>query len=1023
MFHSLKNHVLHPLSRASLWFFAFLFLGLDLHAETRLVLNFNPDWKFIKADPAGAEQPSFHDATWATVSTPHTFNDTDTFDHYAPGGMLGDTNEWSGRTWYRKTFSLPELERGKKVYIVFEAVRQVADVYLNGHYLGSCKNGFIPFGFDLTPFVRYGGPNVLAVMCDNRFMISRTSDPPGTLSAYEQAVNASLPADANDVQANQIPWNNPQWHPPFGGIYRNVRLYITDPLHISLPLYDFLKTTGPYAYATGVSDAAAEIGVQVPVENDGPAAREIEVTVRILDEHGNTVFVSRKTGSLAAGGQSTMTFSGTIGNPQLWEPDFPYLYHVVCSVSCHGGEVDTSEIPLGIRAVHWDVNTGFWINGHHLKLHGWGQRPTDEWPGLGSAQPDWLHFYTLALMKEAGANFIRWGHCAGGPDMIEAGDELGLIADQPGVDGESDTVGGPWEIRAAAFRDMIIYFRNDPSILIWEGGNQKVTRAHAAELKNDVEEYDPFGGRAYSQRRADETTGEFMDITIGTEGSHEIPRLPVVEGEYDREESPRRVWDNFSPPDFGYPQARGQTYDLTSEQYAVDEVSQYVDKTGASNECGGANWIFSDTTSGGRDTAEVARDSGEVDAVRLPKEAYYVCRTMFRSDPQVHIIGHWTYPAGTRKTIYVTSNCSNVDLFVNGRAISGVKKSDRYLFAFPDVTFQPGEIRAVACDNAGPLATDVVETAGSPAALRLTEITGPGGLQADGSDVALVDVEAVDAVGRRCPTFQRRVDFTCTGPAIWRGGYNSGLENTVGQNHLDLECGINRIAVRSTLIPGNIRVTAICPGLKSASIVIPSHFFAMEDGYSSIMPAMPAVALSRTHPEWDLLAAAVPPMTVTAAKEENAAAGHFIETFNYTGPTESVHVEENAADGRNVYCDRDYSFSHLPSILTGADWVQAAEADRFYVAQDLMQLAARAGMTVYVAHDAHLPDPDWLQRQFDPTSSSVMVSGHVMKIFARHLESDESFTLGSNSDGSETRSCNMYIVFVQSGGPESTASR
>ena len=150
---------------------------------------------------------------------------------------------------------------------------------------------------------------------------------------------------------------------------------------------------------------------------------------------------------------------------------------------------------------------------------------------------------------------------------------MGIIAEQPGVDGEGDTRGAAWKLRAAAFRDMIIYFRNHPSILIWEGGNQKVTRDHAKELRGHMDHYDPHGGRAYAHRRADETTAEFMDVCIGTEGGREIARLPVVEGEYDREESPRRVWDDFSPPNFGYPEAKGQTYDLTSEQYAVNQVA------------------------------------------------------------------------------------------------------------------------------------------------------------------------------------------------------------------------------------------------------------------------------------------------------------------------------------------------------------------------------------------------------------------------------------------------------------------
>jgi beta-galactosidase len=999
-------------------------------AGERLTLNFNNDWKFIKADLPGAAQPGFKDDNWATISTPHTFNDVDTFDDISPGRMLGETNQWSGRAWYRKTFTLPESLKGRQVYVEFDAVRQVAEVYLNGHYLGASKNGFVPFGFDLTPYVQFGKPNVLAVMCDNRFMISQIADTAGgktkkndltdtnskpaeSLSAYEKRVNSSVPDKVDDTQAQQIPWNNPQWHPPLGGIYRDVRLFVTDPLHISLPLYDFIKTVGPYVYATEISSQSAAVTVEIPFQNGRATDEKITVSAEILDQDGRIVATWSQPDEIAAGAQTTMKLSGSLPHPQLWEPDYPHLYRVICSLRSGDETIDSCEVPLGIRAVHWDVQTGFSINGHHLKLHGWGQRPTDEWPGLGSAQPDWLHYYTLQLMKDAGGNFIRWGHCAGGSEMIRAGDELGLITDQPGVDGEADTVGAAWEIRAAAFRDAVIYFRNNPSILIWEGGNQKVTRRHAEQLRQIVSDYDPHGGRAYSHRRADEVTGEFMDVTIGTEGSHEIPRLPVIEGEYDREESPRRVWDDFSPPDFGYPEAKGQTYDLTSEQFAVNEVGQYVHKIGAASDCGGANWLFSDSTSGGRNTVEVDRASGEVDGVRLPKEAYYVCQTMFRNDPQVHIIGHWTYPAGTKKTVYVTSNCQDVELWVNGKSLGHGKQSDRYLFTFPDVAWEPGEIKAVAYNHDVPMTTNVIRTAGQPVALRLTSITGPGGLQADGSDVALVDVEAVDDRGERCPTFQQRVDFDCVGPAVWRGGYNSGLTNSINHLYLDLECGINRVAIRSTLTSGVVKVVATCAGLKSGSITLTSHPFQTADGYSHVMPAMPVTTLPAAHPDWSHLAAATPPMTVTTASDTTNTVGRFTETFNYTGPTELVHVERNAADGKNIYCDRDYPFTNLPSELSGADWVQAADRDSVFSAADLMQIAVKPGTIVYVAHDVRLPAPEWLQRQFRPTQSSMTVNGQTMKLFSRRLQTEESLTLGSNADDPRFKSCNMYVVFVK----------
>jgi beta-galactosidase len=842
-----------------------------LPADDRLTLNFNPDWKFLKADPADAASPSFDDRAWTKVFLPHTYNDADTFDDWSLLGHRGEQNQWGGRTWYRKTFSLPQSLANRKVYIEFEAVRQVAEVHLNGHLLGVSKNGFAPFGFDLTPHLRFGAANVIAVMCDNRFM----KDPPGpeplekqagarpdkkagqdlniapavnpTLAELSAKVNAAIPEEVDRIQADQIPWNNPHWHPAHGGIYRNVRLYVVDPLHIALPLYSFLQTAGPYVYASQISDQRARIGLEVPVLNGRRVAADVELRAEVRDRDDKSVLVLQSHGRIAQGAGAVFASHGILQNPQLWEPDHPYLYRVVCTLRAARRTVDRCEVPLGIRSVRWDAGTGFHINGHPLKLHGWGQKPTDEWPGLGAAQPDWLHFFTLELMKQAGGNFIRWGHCLGGPAQIRSADRLGLITEQPGVDGESDTVGAAWKIRAAAFRDTIIYFRNHPSILIWEGGNQKVSREHARELRGYMDHYDPHGGRAYAHRRADEITAGFMDVGIGTEGGREIKRLPVVEGEYDREESPRRVWDDFSPPNFGYPEAKGQTYQLTSEQFAANQVAQYVRKIGAADHCGGGNWIFSDSTSGGRVACEVARASGEVDGMRLPKEAYYICRAIFSPDPQVHIIGHWTYPAGTKKTVYVGSNAQDVELFVNGRSLGYGSVSDRYLFTFSDVQWEPGEIKAVAYSGGKHVATQSKHTVGPPVALRLTPITGPRGLHADGSDVALIDVEAVDASAERCPTFQQRVDFEIKGPADWRGGYNSGKTNSINRSYLDLEAGVNRVSIRATRTPGEITITATSSGLESGSVIIRSHPVKVENGYLMDLPLLQAAPLRQRH--------------------------------------------------------------------------------------------------------------------------------------------------------------------------------
>jgi beta-galactosidase len=980
----------------------------------RATLNFNPDWKFLKADPADASAADFNDSAWSIVSAPHTYNDTDTFDSWSLPGHRGEQEQWSGRTWYRKSFTAPSSWQGKKVFIEFEAVRQIAEVYLNGVKLGTAKSGFTPFGFDLTHHLKSGATNVLAIMVDNRFMKdpldpkiapqAATSTATQTnLAQLSRQLMEAIPETLEELQADQIPWNNPHWHPAHGGIYRNVRLIVTDPLHITLPLYSFLETEGPYAYATEVTEKSAKVGIEVPVRNDRNTAESVEVEAELIDADGKSVFTVRQRTTLSPGTAAKLRIPPVVvPQPRLWEPAYPHLYRVRISLNARNADIDQVEIPLGIRHIRWTADAGLFLNGEHLKLHGWGQKSTNEWPGLGAAQPDWLQFFTLQLMQEAGGNFVRWGHVPGGPAQIAAGDRLGVIALQPGVDGEHDTVGGAWALRSATFRDLVIYYRNNPSIFIWEGGNQKVSREHAAELRGWMDQYDPHGGRAYAHRRADAITAEFMDVGIGTEGGREIARLPVVEGEYNREESPRRVWDNASPPNFGYPEAKGQTYQLTSEQFAANQVGHYVKKLGAPEHAGGANWIFSDSTSGGRVAVEVARTSGEVDGVRLPKEAYYVTAAMFRDDPQAHIIGHWTYPAGTRKTVYVAANGDAVELFLNGVSLGQGTLTHRYLFAFPEVAFAPGELKAVSTRAGRVIATATKRTVGPPVALKITPIVESGGLQADGSDIALFDVEAVDANGERCPTFQQRVDFELTGPGTWRGGYNSGKINSINHPYLDLEAGINRVAVRAGRTPGTLTLTARAHGLKPASAEVKSVEFL------NTLPVMPTVALG-TAPSRTIVA------SEGAATKTSGPAwlGKFIKTLNYTGPNASiVHVEIAARDGRNAYVNVDSPFTALPAELHGADWVQVDNRDALYSAVDLIELAVTGNTIVWIAHDNRLPRPAWLTKQFEPTTASITIAGQKMDLFRRVISADESLTLGANTENTSITAANLYLVFV-----------
>jgi beta-galactosidase len=274
----------------------------------------------------------------------------------------------------------------------------------------------------------------------------------------------------------------------------------------------------------------------------------------------------------------------------------------------------------------------------------------------------------------------------------------------------------------------------------------------------------------------------------------------------------------------------------------------------------------------------------------------------------------------------------------------------------------------------------------------------------------LVDVEAVDKDGERCPTFQKRVDFSCAGPAVWRGGYNSGKSGSINNQFLDLECGINRIAVRSTLQPGTVVVSAKCDGLKPASVSIRALPVNIQDGITTRQPPLPVVALNK--PEARPFRLDVEPVPAGAETPTLAGAGRYIISFSYSGPTTIVHVEQNVADGKNIFVDRDQAFSGLPPELIGADWVQAADNDSTYSAVDLMQLAVKAGSVVAIAHDDRLPSPEWLTRQFQRTEKCLKVDGLTMTIFQHRALSDESLTLGSNTDDPAVKRAKAYIVFV-----------
>jgi beta-galactosidase len=439
----------------------------------------------------------------------------------------------------------------------------------------------------------------------------------------------------------------------------------------------------------------------------------------------------------------------------------------------------------------------------------------------------------------------------------------------PAADKEEDSWGQQWQQRVEVMRNSIIYLRNNPSILLWEAGNTGVTAPQMEQMVALRKEYDPHGGRAMGCRSLTQpgavAVAEWFGTMLGGPNNDSArDRTPIIETEDFRDESARRFWDDYSPPYYGFKKGPNDTWNYNSETFAVAQVKRYwnfysnrISNTDPAHSkyAAYASIYFTDENADGRqDSSEVSRVSGKADAVRLPKEAYFVEQVMQDEKPDIHIIGHWSYPltqpdgSKTVKTMYVVANnVDSVELFVNGASKGKMTQAENgYLYAFPSIAFEPGTIKAVGYKGGKPVADYQLTTAGPAAAIKLTLHTAPGGMVADGEDIALIDVEVVDAKGQRVPTDDARIDFdwssvgravSAGGPAIWRGGYNSGKPNSTNNLYLNTEDGINRVAMRSTLMPGTIKLTATRKGLQPATISFDTKPVEVVDGLSQEVPA------------------------------------------------------------------------------------------------------------------------------------------------------------------------------------------
>jgi len=790
-------------------------------ANARLTENFDSNWLFLKADASGAEQNQFDDSTWRKLDVPHDWSIEGPFSETNKAGGAGAFLP-SGNGWYRKHFTLPQADSGKCVTVEFDGVMQNSDVWINGVLLGHRPYGYVSFSYELTSHLNFCGDNVIAVRAD-------TSVQPAS-RFYAGA-----------------------------GIYRHVRLVVTDPVHI--PQWGVFVTTPQ------VSAAQATVQVETSVTNGSDASREVTVQTTLVSPGGKSVASSETNCTVANGATAVLTQQIALPNPQLWNLDDPKLYHTISKATSAGTTLDETTTTFGIRDAHFDAATGFWLNGKNFKVKGTALH--EDGGAFGMAVPLGVWEQRLAELKKLGVNAIRTAHNPPAPDFLDLCDRMGFLV----MDELFDcwTVAKP-DLAGHSLADYHLYFtnwskidvadtvcrdRNHPSIILYSAGNeihdtpqQEKAKGILSGLVETFHANDPSRPVTQALFRPnvshdyDDGLADMLDVVGQNYRENEIlaahdqkPTRKII-GTENRHDRATWVALRDNPPYAGQFLWTGVDYLGESRRWpAIGHGSGLVDRTG------GPRPVAFERQSWWSDAPMVfmTRRLGRTDA--MPTDPGTAGADERFS--QV-LFADWT-PTSLQphaENVEVYSNCKEVELFLNGKSL-GVKAINAD--ASPrnwQVPFAPGKLKAVARNNGKIVATDELHTAGKPAKILLTTgrekphprflkllvqkitnilfATGREKLADNWDDVACVRVTIVDAKGITVPRANDLISFNISGPgaiAAVDSANNSSHEpfQATERHAFEGECVA---LVRATSPSGKIVLTATAPGLKSGSIAI-----------------------------------------------------------------------------------------------------------------------------------------------------------------------------------------------------------
>jgi len=731
------------------------------------VLLLDQGWRFQLGDAAGAEAAAFDDATWREVQVPHDWAISGPFDMNIDRQMVqvvadGEKQPMlrTGRTgalpafgvgWYRKALEIPAADRGRRISVEFDGAMSNAQVWLNGNYVGEWPYGYNSFQFDITRFVVFGGRNILAVRLDNKEESSR-------------------------------------WYSG-AGLYRNVRLVKTDPVHVA--------HWGTYITTPEIDEVRGVVSVRTKVANESEQSQSIELRTEIVAVSDPSRVVASDQTAATFADLHEFTQKLEVPSPGLWSPETPVLYRAISTVRV-GGEVrDVYETTFGFRTFRFDPNQGFFLNGRHTKIKGVCMHH-DLGP-IGAAVNWRATQRQLEMLKEMGCNAIRTSHNPPSPELLDLCDAMGFLVIDEAFDewkiGKNkngyNTLFDQW-----AEKDMVAMIhrdRNHPSVIVWSIGNEIMEQfqkgsggaAIAKFLVSICKREDPtrpttagfnYTPGAISEGIADEVDlfginypkiqntnyseyhklrpnqcliGSETASTISSRGVYKFPLAEQYKLRFKDRKFPWHADYQLSSYDCEGP----SWFSTPDQEFAMQEDCEAV--------AGEFVWTgfdyLGEPTPYNEGTPSRSSYFGIIDLAGLKKDRFYLYQSHWTDQPMVHLLPHWDWSDRLNQQVPVMcyTTLPKAELFVNGKS-QGVRTRDkadvfgRYRLVWKDVVYEPGEIRVDALDNTGKVVlTQTHKTPGAPYQVRLTPDRKT--IQADGKDLCFITLEVLDKEGNPCP--------------------------------------------------------------------------------------------------------------------------------------------------------------------------------------------------------------------------------------------------------------------------------